>query len=143
MDNPAFASLGDAELHARIGALVAQAGGQVVDLRIGPRPQAQLPSGMPHRLSRYTDGVKQTVATRMFKERMGLGLIQAHEAAAAARYTWIMWTREDSHWFAPFQIEQFSPNEVHGKACGGFGGWRKRRLSSYAISMGSLPPPSS
>ena len=65
--NPAFAALGDADLHETIRALVASAGGRTVDLRIGPRPSARLPDGMPQRLSRYEDGVKQTVATRMFK----------------------------------------------------------------------------
>ena len=67
MGNPAFASLGDTELHATISRLVATAGGRTVDLRIGPRPQARLPDTMPQRLSRYVDSVKQTVATRMLK----------------------------------------------------------------------------
>ena len=53
-------------------------------------------------------------------------MVLAHEAAAAKRYAWVLWTREDSHWFAPLQLSNFARNAVHGKACGGFGGWNDK-----------------
>jgi len=126
MGNPAFARLSDAELHATISRQVALAGGEVVDLLIAPRPAARVPADMPQRLSRYSASVKKTVATRMLKERIGLHLIQKREAALGTRYTWVLWTREDSHWFAPLRIHHFDVNEVHGKSCGGFGGWNDK-----------------
>lgn len=126
MGNPAFVPLGDAELHAAIRERVGRAGGRVVDLRIGPRPHAEVPASMPQRLSRYTESVKQTVATRMRKELLGMELIEQHERLEGTRYTWVMWTREDSHWFAPIDIQRFDVNEVHGKVCGGFGGWNDK-----------------
>lgn len=53
-------------------------------------------------------------------------MVIARERALGVRYTWVLWTREDSHWFAPLDIRQFRRGGVHGKACGGFGGWNDK-----------------
>ena len=124
-----FAKLTDEALLEAIRRQVAAAGGSVAELRIGPRPPAELPvsmPGRPDRLWRYSDGVKRTVATRMRKEALGWAMVVAHEARVNAQYTWVMWTREDSHWFASLRVDEFSLAEVHGKACGGFGGWNDK-----------------
>ena len=126
MGNPEFASLDDGQLAARVSRDVEASGGTVAKIHIGPRPVAQLPANVPERLSRYTEHVKTTVATRFLKENLGLRMVLAHEAAHAKRYEWVLWTREDSHWFAPLQISTFARGAVHGKACGGFGGWNDK-----------------
>lgn len=141
MGNPAFAPLSDGALAARLTRDVEAHGGRVAQIRIGPRPSAQLPASMPGRLSRYSEHVKRTVATRFVKERLGLQMVVDHEEAAAIRYAWVLWTREDSHWFAPLQLTHFARGSVHGKACGGFGGWNDkvwlmdRRWASPMLSM--------
>lgn len=126
MGNPEFADLNDDELAARISRGVRAAGGNVVAIRIGARPVATLPIGMPDRLSRYSDHVKLTVATRFLKERLGLQMVLEHERVTQIRYAWVLWTREDSHWFAPLHLHNFERGSVHGKACGGFGGWNDK-----------------
>ena len=124
--NPEFATLSDDALAARVTRDVEAAGGHVARIRIGPRPVATLPDHLPDRLSRYSDHVKTTVATRFLKEKLGLEMVLAHEAAHAKRYAWVLWTREDSHWFSPLVLSRFARGGVHGKACGGFGGWNDK-----------------
>ena len=124
--NPAFAQLSDDALAARVARDVEAAGGHVAQIRIGPRPAAALPSALPERLSRYSTHVKTTVATRFLKESLGLRMVLAHERATGTRYRWVLWTREDSHWFAPLELATFKRHAVHGKACGGFGGWNDK-----------------
>ena len=126
MGNPAFAQLGDKELAARVAADVSAHGGRIASIRIGPRPVVELPANRPERLSRYTEHVKRTVATRFLKERLGYEMVQAYEAANDKRYAWVLWTREDSHWFKPLDLSLFKRGAVHGKACGGFGGWNDK-----------------
>ena len=126
LGHPSFAGLSDSALAERIAAAVEIAGGHVAAMRIGSRPPVSLPVVFPHRLSRYTAQVKTTVATRMAKERLGWQLVEAHERARGSRYAWVLWTREDSHWFAPLDLSRFQRGAVHGKACGGFGGWNDK-----------------
>lgn len=129
--NPQLADLNDADLMARISRDVQSAGGSIGEIRIAPRPNASLPKDMPMRLSRYSVAVKRTVATRFLKETLGLQMVIAYEASRAvkggvARFSWVLWTREDAHWFAPFKLHLFQRGAVHGKACGGFGGWNDK-----------------
>ena len=74
-------------------------------IEIGARPSARLPEpGLASsRLSRYTEAVKRTVATRFLKEKLGCASWQSTQAATSSRFGWVLWTREDSHWFAPFR----------------------------------------
>ena len=46
----------------------------------------------------------QTVATRLRKEQLGLRMVMAHEVARGRRYAWVLWMREDAHWFAPLRL---------------------------------------
>lgn len=128
MGHPELAALSDAELEARIARDVEAAGGHIARIAIRARPLADVPSGMPERLSRYTEHVKRTVATRFLKEKLGLQMVVEHEAQrrGGLQYAWVLWTREDSHWFLPFDLSSFARGHVHGKACGGFGGWNDK-----------------
>ena len=134
MGNPALASLSDAQLATQLSKDVQTAGGTIGQIRIEPRPVARLPEGLPTRLSRYSEGVKLTVATRFLKESIGLRMVVQYEARMAARagaaathrFEWVLWTREDSHWFAPLMLHTFRRGAVHGKSCGGFGGWNDK-----------------
>jgi hypothetical protein len=92
-----------------------------------PRPPVELPTArFPERLWRYTEPVRRSVATRFRKEQMALAAVQAAEAAAGFKYEWVLWMREDAHWFAPLDLSRFARGAVHGKACGGFGGWNDK-----------------
>ena len=127
--NPEFVPLSDQELSRRIANAVEAVGGRVGQIQIGPRPVASLPSDAAlarQRLSRYTAAVKTTVATRFLKEKLGLQMVASHERTTARRFAWVLWTREDSHWFAPLQLARFARGAVHGKGCGGFGGWNDK-----------------
>ena len=127
--NPEFVPLSDQELSRRIANAVEAVGGRVGRIQIGPRPVASLPSDAAlarQRLSRYTAAVKTTVATRFLKEKLGLQMVASHERTTARRFAWVLWTREDSHWFAPLQLARFARGAVHGKGCGGFGGWNDK-----------------
>ena len=128
LGNPRFATMSDRELSQALKQEVEAAGGHVARIEIGARPSARLPEpGLASsRLSRYTEAVKRTVATRFLKEKLGLRFVAEHEAATSSRFGWVLWTREDSHWFAPFQIRRFQVGAVHGKSCGGFGGWNDK-----------------
>lgn len=126
MGHPALAGHSDEELSAHIRREVDAAGGQVIAVQIGPRPLVRLPAELPQRLSRYSEGVKMTVATRFLKERLGLEMVLGHERTRRLPYAWLLWTREDSHWFAPLDLSRFARGAVHGKACGGFGGWNDK-----------------
>ena len=126
LGNPAFAALSDTELSRHMAAAIEEAGGRTAVIRIAPRPLSELPAPFPLRLSRYNEGVRRTVATRFLKERLGVQLVMDYEATRGRPYAWILWTREDSHWFAPLDMQRFQRGAVHGKACGGFGGWNDK-----------------
>jgi len=125
LGTPAFAALSDEELKQHLASAVHGAGGNVATLRIGPRPLVTLPD-FPRRLSRYTEAVKMTVAARFAKEGLGWRIVEAYEQTRGAKYAWVLWTREDSHWFAALELRRFSRGAVHGKSCGGFGGWNDK-----------------
>ena len=74
----------------------------------------------------YSDYVRQTVATCLRKEQLGLRMIARHERRRGSRYAWILLLREDSHWFGPLQLHRFAPGRVHGKRCNSFGGWNDK-----------------
>ena len=42
-------------------------------------------------------------------------MVMAHEASQGMRYTWVLWTRQDSHWFAPLHLDHFQRGSVHRK----------------------------
>ena len=127
LGHPALAALSDSALAERIASAVEAAGARTAVLRIAPRPTVTLPTAFPQRLSRYTEHVKTTVATRFAKELLGWRLVEGYERErAAGRYAWVLWMREDAHWFAPLDLARFERGAVHGKACGGFGGWNDK-----------------
>ena len=89
------------------------AGGAVGAIRLAPRPLATLPvggGGLEGRLWRYSEGVKLTVATRLLKESLGLRLVEEDEEKRGLSYAWVLWTREDAHWFARPLALTFGPD---------------------------------
>ena len=126
MGSPELGALDDDQLERELRRRVRGAGGTVGTIRIAPRPEVDVPSALQGRLWRYTEHVKRTVATRMRKEALGLALIEEDEAARGAKFEWVLWTREDAHWFAPLELSAMERGVVHGKACGGFGGWNDK-----------------
>jgi hypothetical protein len=124
--SPELTALDDDGLVRRLAADVRAAGGRVATIHLGQRPAVSIPQAHPSRLSRYSDGVKTTVATRFAKEGLGLRMVLDYERTRPTRYEWLLWTREDSHWFAPLDLSRFERGAVHGKACGGFGGWNDK-----------------
>ena len=127
MGSPELGALDDDQLERELRRRVRGAGGRVGEIRIAPRPEVEVPSSaLAGRLWRYSEHVKRTVATRMRKEALGLALLEADEAARGSRFEWVLWTREDAHWFAPLELPAMERGVVHGKACGGFGGWNDK-----------------
>ena len=126
LGNPSLAPLSDVDVARQLSDAIETAGGRTAAVYIGPRPPVTLPIELSQRLSRYSQQVKLTVATRLVKEHLGLEMLLAHERSNGGRYAWVLWTREDSHWFMPFDLQRFQRGAVHGKACGGFGGWNDK-----------------
>ena len=124
MGHPELAALSDAELEARIARDVEAAGGHIARIAIA---RGRSPTSPPAcRALTLHEHVKRTVATRFLKEKLGLQMVVEHEAQrrGGLQYAWVLWTREDSHWFLPFDLSV--RGHVHGKACGGFGGWNDK-----------------
>ena len=126
LGDPVFAALSDAVLAERIASAVEAAGGRSAVLRIGPQPTIVLHTIFPQRLSGYIEQTKMTVVKRFAKDLLGLRLVEGYERERGRRYAWVLWIREDSHWFAPLELARFQRGVVHGKACGGFGGWNDK-----------------
>ena len=143
--HPSLAPLSDAALAEELRARVRGAGGEIGRMHIGPRPTAQVPPAAldAGRLWRYKPAVKRTVAVRLLKEKLGLQLVLDHEREAALQFQWVLWHREDAHWFAPIDLRRFAgaTDGAHSKACGGFGGWNDkawllgRAAAERALSM--------
>lgn len=66
--------------------------------------------GLEGQLWRYSEGVKLTVATRLLKESLGLRLVEEDEEKRGLSYDWVLWTREDAHWFARPLALTFDPD---------------------------------
>lgn len=125
--SPHLSALSDAELTTYLSSRASAAGARVASIAMVPRPPVELPTArFPGRLWRYSEPVRRSVATRFRKEQMALAAVQAAEMAAGVRYAWVLWVREDAHWFAPLDLSRFARGAVHGKACGGYGGWNDK-----------------
>ena len=147
-EHPVFRRLNDAQLRARLGALVRSVGGRVGSILIDKRPNASFPpsnsSWADWRLFHYDDNIRQTVATALKKELIGYRLVTLYEQQrmAGRKFDWLLLLREDAHFFAPLDLSRFQTGAVHGKGCGRYGGWNDhvyliwrahaaRMLSSY------------
>ena len=128
LGSPSLLALDDVALTNSLSEAIGRAGGRIGRIWIGPRPRATLPSsrGLAGRLSRYSAAVQRTVATRLLKEKIGFGLVTTAEAASGDMFAWVLCLREDPHWFSPLRLGELDPTAVHGKACGGFGGWNDK-----------------
>jgi hypothetical protein len=139
LGSPHLATLSDAQLAAHLASLSSAAGARVASIAMIPRPAVELPTArFPDRLWRYSEPVRRSVATRFRKEQMALATVQAAEAAGGYKYDWVLWVREDAHWFAPLDLSRFSRGAVHGKACGGFGGWNDKVWLADRVYFGPL-----
>ena len=123
--HPVYGALDDNALVGLLGALVRAAGGKEGKIVIRGQPRAKSPNRTrtPLRFWMYDQHVLRTVAICLLKELHGYRLIQEYELREGARFDWILQVREDSHWFAPFNLSFFEPGYVHGKSCSTYGGW--------------------